>query len=218
MTDPDADEVKQAREALPKLLRARGIHVLADLHRAGVLMIEDHAFPARLWLIGHALREIRNRAPELLGYPKVDDVPYSGVIDGIKILWMEEVRSQLVTDDGSGLPKDPIELRRNLAEQIDGLVAKHIERAEARQQVQRAFFSADASGKAVDELVDEWTGIKAHKYAHVPVEEIDAGQWLEECIRLWCTMEVRLNARLASEQEAYDRIDKELEEANTSAD
>jgi hypothetical protein len=68
----------------------------------------------------------------------------------------------------------------------------------------------------LDEVIEEWksAGQGGEKYAHSPSTPENEQERYERCLRNWEIMETRLHLRLNNQQEAFDAIDKELDDAN----
>lgn len=99
-----------ARERRRSWLR-RQSPPLADLYEAAVRLYEDRAFPGRINLVCHAVREIRNALPEVMGSDVKGHFDCDASVRGIRRIWRktgyrlhEVTATDAVTQDLLGVP------------------------------------------------------------------------------------------------------------------
>lgn len=107
---------------------------LAELYEGAVLLMFVSPVPGRVRFVAHAVREIRNRLPDVISGVKVQGrLDYKTRLDGLSELWK---RSGLATDgclpdsrplDGPATPASPdILIDRHLFMEIAALIKDHI--------------------------------------------------------------------------------------------
>lgn len=149
---------------------------LAPLYRAAVRMAHDAGFPARVHLIAHAMREIRNRLPDALdGTLKLPQVDYHYLVDRVRSQWIDEG----LPPDGVGPmlgesePPQPsatsIAVSGALIDEIAELIKQHAQARSARETSEVQRFEAIAGpGPHPPYAMDRWRRLSrdAPKFAH----------------------------------------------------
>jgi hypothetical protein len=98
---------------------------LAELYEGAVLLLESTPLPGRTRLIAHAVREIRNRLPDIIGGPvKKQRLDYTSRVDEIAKLPGAQA---LIADLGArtAQPTTTITIDRKLAKKIGSLLQDH---------------------------------------------------------------------------------------------
>lgn len=73
---------------------------LADPYQAAIRLMQDRAFPARVHLICHIVRDIYDKLPEILnrGYTRLQPSSLGGAIDAVAKVWPLVTPDVLLTD------------------------------------------------------------------------------------------------------------------------
>jgi hypothetical protein len=105
---------------------------LVDLYRGALQILFQPEFPGRLRFVSHAVREIRNRVPDLITGTKPKHVEYRNICDGILKQWTRAalpldgtVPASVPTANAStasvGIPKQIyVQIARLMKEHFDG--------------------------------------------------------------------------------------------------
>jgi hypothetical protein len=102
---------------------------IGRLYEAAVRMVEDDSFPGRNILICHAIREIRNRLPEIVGAKGIiKRADYTKEVEELAGLWKSEgVQSVYQKDNEDREPVAEYRVSGKFLEQVKRLVNGHIE-------------------------------------------------------------------------------------------
>lgn len=196
----------------------REVPEIATMYEAGLRLIADEAFPARVYLVGHAMREIMNRLPDHYDIPQPDPVQYHDVIARISPRWKNSVRPTLdsvASGPTTRLPEYPVPAE--VAFQLDDLIRRHDESVGRRRDAHvRLLASRDVPGAVPaypEPVIRQWFEIRGVEFAHMrdgrtPPPSVD------ECLSSWAKMEEILHAILAPKHESFKDIDDVLKEAN----
>jgi len=192
---------------------------LAALYRSGLWILANEAMPARVYHLGHAIREIQNRLPNHLGIPGKPLVEYSTTLNAIQRPWEIQVRPLLVMAAVNPGPDDAVSvaLPRDLAVRIDHLVREHESSATTRREMYKQMLaSRDVPGRAgiPDKVVAAWMQMRPNRFVHVGEAPGATPSWAD-CQKLWSHLEDLLHALLAPQPAAMDEIDELLDEANS---
>lgn len=209
---------------------------LGDAYQAALLLMADDAFPVRVRLVAHLVREITNRLPDYLDVP-VDKgkAEYVNLLDEIAPLWEAEMSEQASfarrpsAVQEAGTTPDVTEVRTvkisaGLQRKIDGLLAEHSRsRATARQKLGAVIRSIDNGGRGgsnsdPDPIVGHWKKLTDWfvKRAHFPGPGKTPADF-EECRLRFAMFESVLFAVLTPFYAAVEGLDEILEQANRPA-
>lgn len=132
---------------------------LASLYEAGVTLFHDPAFPARYYLVAHAVREIGNRLPDAVGVQVENTRIDANRLNSVVAIWR---RDGLPNDFATPIvaaraPTDPAEgiwLPKRTGEAVVELVRDHARSWEARQEMPIRLLQelARDTGMTVDQL------------------------------------------------------------------
>jgi hypothetical protein len=102
---------------------------LGELYEAAVRMVEDDSFPGRKRLICHAVREIRNRLPEVVGAKGIKKrVDNTKELKELTELWESEgIQSVYQKDNGNCETVEEYRVSGKLLKQVGRLVQEDIE-------------------------------------------------------------------------------------------
>jgi len=101
---------------------------LGELYEAAVRMVEDDSFPGRKRLICHAVREIRNRLPEMVGTKGIRQrVDYPKEVGQLATLWENEgVQSVYQKDKNNCEPVTGYRVSEKFLKQVERIVQGHM--------------------------------------------------------------------------------------------
>jgi hypothetical protein len=123
---------------------------LCELYEGALRMIFIPDFPGRMRFIAHAVREIRNRLPDVIAGPKTGGpVQYKNRLDDIVKNWekcgflADGSTTASLTSSGT-IPSGHIPIPRLLFEKIDILVKEHVEGRESREEAAIRLFEGIA--------------------------------------------------------------------------
>lgn len=137
---------------------------LEGIYAAGVHLIEEKSFPGRVPLLGHCVREIRNRLPGY--YPgavlsKRSRLDYTGRLDGIVKQWRAaglpldgSVPPPPISGDGSPQAPTGQVLPPKVLKAVSKLVADHAASRATKNDLARALYAAAAEMGAPDESLN----------------------------------------------------------------
>lgn len=137
------DEQKRIAEWL-----AKQDSELGQLYEGAVRMIQDRSFPGRLWLVCHAVREIRNRLPEAVaGRGVVKRLEYSQVVDALEKAWERTGLGGVRLADGDEKRSEQ-KIPQEVVVLISDLVTKHKEVAgRKRENIKRLIITLEPENK-----------------------------------------------------------------------
>lgn len=200
---------------------------LGELYKGAVEMVFQKSFPGRVRFVAHAVREIRNRLPDVIAGPKVGrPLQYKNRLDDIAKTWerhglpMDGSLPVRVTSKDP-LPSDkdvpvPYPVYRKVAE----LVRDHVRARETqREAAQRLFQAIDPKNRQLEASLrprienwiktTEWFVQRAHDRG-----DIDAEMDAEELTKRFEVFECALSAMVRGFFETVEELDAILEEAN----
>lgn len=191
---------------------------IAKLYEGGLRIIDQEESPGRVYLLGHALREIRNRVPDHFDIPTPARVPYSDFFVRISPHWKTAVRPRLETTAEELTTQPPlIAIPIEVAMELDELVRRHDESVGIKRDRHINFLaSRDVPGAPAtypEPVVKQWINIPGEKFAHMRAGNTEPPIF-EECLKYWHIMEDILHAILAPMHESIREIDEILKEAN----
>jgi len=191
--------------------------LLAEPYKAAVELLAKVEFPARVHIIGHIVRDICNRLPDLVGSVKREGhVQYAQELDRIKKMWPGIDEYARGAKPG---PEDRIELPWKVVVAIDALLKQ---RRKNKDIILDMFVSVAGANEAerqqLEPMRDEFTSI--HKWflrlthltntpltvdEHKLLQEFDKFEQIALCL-------------LRRFFETADEIDELLQEANARSD
>lgn len=199
---------------------------LGELYEASLIMIYDGNFPGRTRFIAHAVREIRNRLPDVICVAKRGKVEYVNRLDELWHQWTKSgftlngSETQSITSN-QRMPETNVSVPLPLFRKISDLVREHVEKRETQKEKAARLFEAispeDQSSR--DNLrpvilqwieVTEWFVGKAHD-SGTQDNVIDEKE-LSERFELF---EASLGALLRGFFKTIEGLDEILEDANS---
>jgi hypothetical protein len=198
---------------------------LGELYEGGLRLIFDVSFPGRVRLISHAVREIRNRLPDVIAGEKGGRVEYVNRLDEIASRWK---RAGLSGKDVSGTPivgggptsLGGILISRDLFLRISALVEDHIESRERPVDKAFRFFETIASENqalrdSLRPIILQWMEVTGWfmRQAHdsgAPDMAVDG----KELLKRFNLFETMLAALIRGFFHAIEGLDEILEDAN----
>jgi len=206
---------------------ARNAPSLGELYEGSLRMVYGQIFPGRVRFVSHAVREIRNRLPDVIsGFSHRPGVQYKNKLDEISKVWD---RAGLPTDGTLPLniaePEGPISDSITLPKMVFGRISKLIkDHNDAREKpidsAKRLFAVRTGEDVAIGDnlrpVVDQWLDVtkwfvkKAHDSGQVD-SSVDP-LLLQENFEIF---ETTLGAILGSFFSTVEDLDEILEKANT---
>jgi hypothetical protein len=154
---------------------------LAAIYRASVTMYHDAVFPARQHFVAHAVRELGNRLPDVLGVAKEARFEATPRLDSCGKIWRDAGILDAFPEPVVGAAPAPdglTQLPRAAAEATRALLSDHVKSRESRKDAAVRLFRAIAPerGKSLDELRPvalQWYEVLDWfvSVVHVPVQE-----------------------------------------------
>lgn len=199
---------------------------LAELYQGAVqLLYEDPPLPGRSRFIAHAVREIRNRLPDVIAGVRSKPLQYKNRLDVIAKEWK---RSNLPLDEAVPITtamadselSEGISVPPRVFRKIASLVRDHIETRERPEEAARRLFTALAPENEdfIDQLrpivirwrnVTEWFVSYAHDSGRIDKEIID-----DKFIKNFEFFENMLGSLIREFFAIREEVDEVLEEAN----
>jgi len=212
-----------------KELRAwfeRNAPSLGELYEGALRMVFDEKFPGRVRLVSHAVREIRNRLPDVIAGYKSGLLSYKNRLDKIAEIWeryglpLDGSLPIKVTKQESPLTTEvpiPIKVYRKIAK----LICDHIQTREKPSEAAKRLFQAiDPKNEKAEGIlrpridhwieVTEWFVKRAHERGATD-DEMGADE-LRERFEIF---EAALSAMLREFFKTEDELNAILEEANS---
>ncbi len=201
---------------------------LGELYEGALRMIYTEAFPGRVRFVAHAVREIRNRLPDVIAGPKAGGpLQYKNLLDDIAELWEKhglplDGSLPMKVTSGQSLPSSqdvPIPYRVYI--KVSTLISDHVRTREStRESAKRLFQAIDPSNRAseatlrprIDHWIasTEWFVQRAHDRGR-----IDGKMGAEELRKRFEIFEYELSAMLREFFKTVEELDAILEEANS---
>jgi len=205
----------------------RSTRPLCDLFESGARMRNDDTFPARQYMIGHAMRELINRLPDY--YPDDDRVPHADApdrrykaSDAIRMLaakWRTDVRpsiEQLAPANAENVePNASIGVAAEIVRTIDAIVAYEDSVPSYRRTRFVRFLAVLHDGPypfGFDDVANGFLDIDGARHAHVP--RPDGLHPEEATIAQWDAFEEMLFGVIGPRHEVYADIDRRVEQLN----
>jgi hypothetical protein len=132
---------------------------LAELYEGAVRLIFDKEFPGRFRLIAHAIREIRNRLPDVIAGTKGGRrVEYVDRMDKIAEIWEREGFSlgiPVSIDEGENKEPSPsVKIPRYLFQNFGTLINDHVEtREKSIDKTIRLFKALNPTNKSAQDTI-----------------------------------------------------------------
>ena len=195
---------------------------LAPMYEAAVRMVMDETFPARVPLVAHCVREIRNRLPDaLLGPVANSRTEYSELASAIHARWVEDgwppdgvARSAAGAEPSSAGPIRP-EVSPELLRAVGDLVVGHVAASENYRGRARRFLEVVGGAAPPNYVVQAWVqGSKwAVKLAHVRTTPLPAEHEVDLASK-FLVFEQALMVISNRSYENMDALDEILDAAN----
>jgi hypothetical protein len=202
---------------------------LGELYEGAVIMVFDDKFPGRTRLVAHAIREIRNRLPDVIAGPRASgQVQYVNRLDKIAHEWR---RARLDTEgslpagvtDGQQMPSIDVPVPRGLFLSVASLLSDHLEAREKSIEAARRLFEAisPANQELRDRLripiqqwheVTQWFVKRVHD-SGIQDDDVD----IQEFQGRFELFETALCALLRGFYSTVEGLDEILEDANSRA-
>jgi len=191
-------------------------------------MVYNREFPGRVRFIAHAVREIRNRLPDVIAGPKGGGiVQYINKLDELALEWeqsglpMNESLPTKVTAGENLSFNEEVPIPRKVYSKVLSLIKDHLEgREKPRDAVKRLFQAIDHRNKNAEATlmprIEHWLDITKWWVKHVHKwdikdDEVDA----DELVSRFVIFEKSLAAIVRGFFEIVEKLDEILEEANT---
>lgn len=202
---------------------------LGELYEGALRIIFSEAFPGRVRFVAHAVRDIRNRLPDVIAGPKAGGtVQYKNRLDDIANLWKKygiPLDSSLPAkvSEGDALPSnnDIPALPYPLFQKVASLVRDHERTSEKRSEAARRLFLAIDPNNRVSEATlrpriqywldtTEWFVERAHNRGQKDTEMGD-----DELKTRFESFEYALSAMVREFFKTVVDLDEILEQANS---
>jgi hypothetical protein len=202
---------------------------LAELYEGAVLLLFVSPVPGRVRMVAHAVREIRNRLPDVISGPMAKSrLDYTTRLDKIACQWevkgltREGLASQVSAHSAGGsLPSQDVQVDRQIFLEIDSLVRDHIAtRSKPGDAAIRLFIGIAPENQQMREtirpVIEQWLAItnwfmgKAHD-SGVTDRDCDFAQLCKQ----FTLFELVLGALVRSFFTTLDDLDEILEDANS---
>jgi len=200
---------------------------LGALYEGALQILFSDAFPGRVRFIAHAVREIRNRLPDVIAGPKTNKrLDYVSRLDTLAKKWQEagfpkDGSQPIKVTAGDALPVTDIPIPRSLYSKIESLVRDHIKTREKPPEAARRLFQAiDSKNQnaesALRPRIQQWLECTKWFVAQVhdngsTDERIDA----KEIQKQFEIFETTLSALVREFYKTLEELDEILEEANS---
>lgn len=192
-----------------------------EMFDAAIRILEDPDFPGRTPLLGHAVRELRNSLPDLVGVPTVTPLQYRNKVDSLATTWERLAPPSIGLNNDEGLVPDAIELPAKLVRKVRALLLDHVGRSgtTGRTKAEQLFLAlapGDNPG-VLGPVVEHWWRVTEFfmNYTHIPrrgpPRDFDTRE-VEEKFELF---EAALAALIGGFYATMDEIDALLDEANS---
>lgn len=120
---------------------------LGELYEASLIMIYDDNFPGRTRFIAHAVREIRNRLPDVICGAERGRMEYTNRLDELFRQWtrhgftLNNTETQSITRSQQ-MPETHVPFPLPLFRKISDLVREHVEKRETQKERATRLFEA----------------------------------------------------------------------------
>ncbi len=202
---------------------------LGELYEGALLMLHDRSFPGRLRFISHAVREIRNRLPDVItGEKGKGRVEYVNELDAIAKDWikygfiLDGSIPHSISEDLSK-PSSSVSIHPVILRKVSSLLKKHVDSRENRYEAAIRLFEAETIAPENRGQRDSLTPIVMHwvditewfmKQTHHPdrssMERVDS-----ELLSQFELFETALGALVRGFFETVEDLDEILEDTNS---
>jgi len=201
---------------------------LGELYEGALEMVFREDFPGRVRFVSHAVREIRNRLPDVIAGPKAGArLDYVGQLDKIVGVWekhglpLDGSLPTKVTSSDSLPSSNDVPVPREVYNMMAKLVSDHARtREKPREAAKRLFQAIDPNNSASEATlrprIDHW--IKSTEWFVQRVHDrgkIDAYIGAEELKERFEIFERALSAMVREFFKTVEELDAILEEANS---
>jgi hypothetical protein len=195
---------------------------LAPVYEATIRLAMDATFPGRLWLMAHALRDMRNRLPNAIAGPvKGSNTQYSVLVARVTKCWMEDGLpgdgSSPATAGREASPEGParLEVSATLIAAVGELVSGHLAIEPRKRESARRLWAAIGGQPPPDYAVRTWLDAtnRAERFAHLREKPLTPEDE-EEFEQIFGACERALIAVANKSYENMDEIDAILGSAN----
>lgn len=201
---------------------------LGEFYEGALRMIFSEAFPGRVRFVAHAVREMRNRLPDVIAGPKAGwRVDYKSRLDDIGNLWKRhglplDRSTPTRVSEGDALPSnDDIPVPYPVFQKVANLVRDHERARETRSEAARRLFLAIDPNNCVSEATlrprienwlntTEWFVERAHDRG-----QKDAEMGGDELKSRFESFEWALSAMVREFFKTVEALDEILEQANS---
>lgn len=152
-------------------LRRNGGDSLADFYEATIRLISDVAFPARFRLIGHSVREIRNRLPDVIaGRMRGGRLDYVSPMDAIAKEWeragfgqdgslpISDRASQTSSTAQPGITI-PVKLYGRIGSFINAHLTARDKKSDAAIRLFKACDTNNRHGETLNPVISQWLDV-----------------------------------------------------------
>lgn len=200
---------------------------LGELYEGALRLLHENQLPGYTRFVSHAVREIRNRLPEVLaGFKGGKHLEYKDRVESLKNLWdaipiMKYDVSRTGRD--TSLPRDNqdlVSVPLKIIRELDALIRDHSLVSETRQEAAKRLFEAANSvgidqASPLDPTIDKWLDVTEWfmELAH-DSGKVDADIDLAELMKMFAQFEGIINSLVGHFYSTTDTIDEILQEAN----
>ncbi len=201
---------------------------LGELYAGALEMVFREDFPGRVRFVSHAVREIRNRLPDVIAGPeKGTQIQYKNRLDEIAKVWerygfpLDGSLPTIVTASDALPSSDDVPIPREIYCKIASLVSDHAKtRKTVRESAQNLFQAIDPKNRISEATLrprimhwidsTEWFVARAHDQA-----KVDANIGADQLKVYFETFERTLSAMVSEFFKTVEELDAILEEANS---
>ena len=202
---------------------------LAELYKGALTMVFNSEFPGRTRFVAHAVREIRNRLPDVVSGPQINTrVEYVNRLDQLAQRWSREglpFDDSIPLENSVSVEADPtpdsIAISTRLFRDIAHLLKDHTEARETHEARTFRLFEGLAPenkdlGATLIPIVRQWRRVTDWFSAHAHDSgRLDREIQSAELIQNFETFETMLTALIGSFFTTLDTLDEILEETNS---
>jgi hypothetical protein len=200
---------------------SRNAASLGELYKGALFIYFTDAFPGRIRFVAHAVREIRNRLPDVIAGPKpVSPLQYKNRLDKVVDIWERSglptdgsIPTKITKDDSLPLSLDvPVPIKVYM--EIATLIRDHINaREKPREAAMRLFQAIDPKNKQSEATlrprIDNWLDVT--KWFAERVHDSGATDIQMEADELQKRFEI-FEAALSAMIKEFFKTEKELDE------
>lgn len=224
--EPSSGWLTKERTQVHTWLQLNAPH-LAEVYLGSVRLFEDEEFPGRVYLVAHAVREIRNRLPDAIaGVVAKSNTEYNPLVSALHESWIAEG----LPEDGS-IPLDAPNPEPNSLGPIGRTVSSHFISAVGDVIVGHVAAGKNNDGKArrlfeqlggepvPSYVIRNWTkGTRsAVELTHVKNKELNS-QHIDDLAAVYESFEAELIVITSRSYENMDTLDDILASANRLTD